>query len=620
MEKITQVITNYINEKETDYAILINGQWGCGKTYHIRKNIFSLIEKIDSQRKKSKESAEKHKFIPLYISLYGLSSIDEILTRILQECFPILKGKIAMATNLGLNLFANLKGIDTQHKKEIKSFIGVKSNHVLFFDDLERINTDAVSIKSVLGHINTYTEHQNLKVIIISNDEKQAEEHYQEFKEKTIRFTNTFKANISDVFDTMCASKEEPYRSYILSQKDCILNIFTSANCQNLRTLKFLIDIFKEVHKEVSDEKYSEQILKRILLFTIIYTIEYKNGVSKELLEVLQDYSTHFSIDKYDDMFESSSCTESKKTDNEDKFENYRNKLDERYSFYKGNELDYISEITNLIQEGYLCSTDIAKTITKIAEDLKSTNETEEGMLLNKIINWREMEDDEFNRSVTQLITYVNEGRYTIPQLLNAYAQFVKFHIVSIEDFKITPDLKQRFKNAIDKAKANHKYDLSFRFTNSLWEVDDKSEAAKLFNEMLQYACEVNDSVLQAEKQTELDYFFNLIKSNNSSLLHNYRFGKDDNINFLDIPIDRLMPFIYNANAKTIHALHYIIYIQYPKDRVMNNKEATQINELFTNLDDYLKNQKPRTVSFAILFELRNHLENILKYNNQTIS
>ncbi len=53
MEQINQVITNYINAPKTDYAILINGPWGCGKTYHIRNNVFPVIKEMDSPRTKN---------------------------------------------------------------------------------------------------------------------------------------------------------------------------------------------------------------------------------------------------------------------------------------------------------------------------------------------------------------------------------------------------------------------------------------------------------------------------------------------------------------------------------------------------------------------------------------
>ena len=48
MEEIKSIIKDYLSVKETDYAILINGQWGCGKTYFIKNELFDEILKHDS--------------------------------------------------------------------------------------------------------------------------------------------------------------------------------------------------------------------------------------------------------------------------------------------------------------------------------------------------------------------------------------------------------------------------------------------------------------------------------------------------------------------------------------------------------------------------------------------
>ena len=68
IELSNQVVIKYLNyylslKESPDYAVLINGHWGAGKTFFIKKFL-------------------KNKDDFIYISLYGLSSIDEINTRI----------------------------------------------------------------------------------------------------------------------------------------------------------------------------------------------------------------------------------------------------------------------------------------------------------------------------------------------------------------------------------------------------------------------------------------------------------------------------------------------------------------------------------------------------------
>ena len=68
IELSNQVVIKYLNyylslKESPDYAVLINGHLGAGKTFFIKKFL-------------------KNKDDFIYISLYGLSSIDEINTRI----------------------------------------------------------------------------------------------------------------------------------------------------------------------------------------------------------------------------------------------------------------------------------------------------------------------------------------------------------------------------------------------------------------------------------------------------------------------------------------------------------------------------------------------------------
>ena len=64
-DEIEQVIIIYITREKINYAILLDGVWGCGKTFFVKNKI---IPKIDDET--SKKS--------IYVSLYGLSDIRDI--------------------------------------------------------------------------------------------------------------------------------------------------------------------------------------------------------------------------------------------------------------------------------------------------------------------------------------------------------------------------------------------------------------------------------------------------------------------------------------------------------------------------------------------------------------
>ena len=69
MEDLVESILDYIRADYTDYAIMINGEWGSGKTYFWNHKIRSKIESMELNGKRYKT---------IYMSLYGISNLEEI--------------------------------------------------------------------------------------------------------------------------------------------------------------------------------------------------------------------------------------------------------------------------------------------------------------------------------------------------------------------------------------------------------------------------------------------------------------------------------------------------------------------------------------------------------------
>jgi len=81
---IEDYLTYYLNSNfNPGFAVLLQGKWGCGKTWFI-KQFIENYPKPDKQKK----------FI--YITLYGVTSVSEIEDQIFQQLHPILSSK-AMA-------------------------------------------------------------------------------------------------------------------------------------------------------------------------------------------------------------------------------------------------------------------------------------------------------------------------------------------------------------------------------------------------------------------------------------------------------------------------------------------------------------------------------------------
>ena len=69
-EHIVDYLNYYIELENPQYAVLLIGNWGCGKTYFIKDLIKQWIE--------PDESEEKLTLKPIYVSLNGIADTNAI--------------------------------------------------------------------------------------------------------------------------------------------------------------------------------------------------------------------------------------------------------------------------------------------------------------------------------------------------------------------------------------------------------------------------------------------------------------------------------------------------------------------------------------------------------------
>ena len=86
-DQLTSYLNEYLTMQTPQFAVMISGKWGCGKTYYIK----NMIDKwYDSDRNISTDSINLK---PIYVSLNGLSSISSIIRKVKTVLYPILYSK-----------------------------------------------------------------------------------------------------------------------------------------------------------------------------------------------------------------------------------------------------------------------------------------------------------------------------------------------------------------------------------------------------------------------------------------------------------------------------------------------------------------------------------------------
>lgn len=275
--EVIKVIEKYLKKSIYSYAVLIDGEWGSGKTYFVKNTLMPHINKLDYTTINEKSI----RFEPIYISLYGISSIEKISSQIYIQILP--KTDNSAIRKIFQNKLFN-KIFKNKTIKKVSNFTGkvssdlIKFNDisvsgiikvmmecmefekkfVLIFDDLERCE---LNVNEVLGYINNFVEHDGIKTIIIANQKEMG------------------KIN---------ASNNLELKYLIATNKDINVDIngekqFSDQGYLNIEKLKEKTDI-------IFNENYLyEQIKEKLIGITINYKADIGNILENLISEIIQN-------------------------------------------------------------------------------------------------------------------------------------------------------------------------------------------------------------------------------------------------------------------------------------------------------------------------------------------
>lgn len=258
---IIEAVNYYSKLNNPGYAILLTGDWGAGKTHLIKNNL--------------------QPYTYIYVSLFGLSSLDDIYASVYNAMHP-RKGKIKSLTNnlkdaeIGFSGFTI--GLGNMTKGLANSIMreNVEKNKVIVFDDLER---SCIKSEQILGAINKYVEHHGCRVIAIAHDEKLGSK-LTETKEKTIGLSLRVTPDIPNTFKTFTADFRFTTLKSIFEEK--FIAIFIASGCKSLRILKHTLEDCVRLLDGLDNEiKENREAIIAVLSIFLAFDIEVRIGTLK---------------------------------------------------------------------------------------------------------------------------------------------------------------------------------------------------------------------------------------------------------------------------------------------------------------------------------------------------
>ncbi|WP_108869127.1 P-loop NTPase fold protein [Aquimarina aquimarini] len=464
-ENIISVFNQYIEANNTQYAILINGGWGTGKTFFWKEALVPIIEQKNIK--------------PLYISLNGIKSIEALQRQLFIKLVPYIgndQNKVlkTITTFSGNLINSASKALIKVDPSDLFQGVGVDnfsfSNKFICFDDFERCQ---IPMKELLGFINGFVEHKYLKCLVLADEEKifdtdsNQKVNYYNIKEKVIGRVFNYKPELKSVLPILFNKyeKDQPFFIFLKGNQTYIYKIFNEQIENNIRIISFFIDCLSNIYSHIIE--IDKELKKEVLFLTAILSIEFKRGFLKS--NEAQDYKDLGNTSQ----FWYQNIDSDLLIDNDEKPEKKKSYIEIFFIKYISNRLDdyhFYESIYTYILSGYL---DVEKLLNEL-EKRKPEQLTEENKAFENLMsyNFRILNDEEFIKLTTKVLSYLEKGAYSIYSYERLFSFYHFFSEKGLIDY--TPkEVEQKLFAGIEIAAKQKEIDRRFYENMIHFEVSD---------------------------------------------------------------------------------------------------------------------------------------------------
>ena len=632
-EHITDYLNYYVELENPQYAVMLIGNWGCGKTFFIKNQITEWTE--------PNSESDNISLKPIYISLNGISTTHSINEKIRSEISPFLYSKGMKVAKKVLNgLLKTTVKIDMNFDEDDKndgsfSFnvdsLGlldssnkeIKGKRILIFDDIERckIETD-----EIFGYINNFVEHSSCKVILLSDEKKikdkyeksklELDVNYKDFKEKLIGQTFEVKSDIESAINFFIEdTKNLNENSELILHNEMIIDLFNSSKLENLRVLKqALLDfsrIIKNIDSKLKNHENYNDFIKSFLTYFIIIYAEHKTGNDE--------------IKNFQGLMFVGEEAKEKKKQVEGKYQEILNK----YNIYHSTYTFSIHKILDYIVNGF-----IDKEVFN--NELKSNAffRQDEEQDWEKLWYWSYLEDSDFKKYRNSVWSQFSRGDINQTTVLfhiaGIFLKLIDEGLLLKNKSYVLSKSKQILKALFSKDSIENKY-LGYGHMNASWGKQYQSLKTTEFKSIKEYFDKLLKEKQSSNSKNYLkDIFENL---NSNSLVEIYSKLKEaipDATNiyertaiFKEVNGKKLGKKVKLLNNKALFDFKNFIHSRYYPEETYSNVRLEQyhIDDLICLIDlkdEIQKNHKKREIiKNRLLTEFNDDLEKIIEKINK---
>lgn len=658
-------IRNYLSMESTG-ALMVSGEWGCGKTYHIEKVVMPALQQDG--------------WNPVKVSLFGIESVNEMPLRIADNYKRPENNEVdgtkkekkkSWLSSLGKEKAGKALAKGAQFASKISwlgNFVDVETlvnnnsgllyklipteKTVIILDDIERV-IDIIDVHTLLGAINELVEQRGYKVVVIANNSymQQKSEAKLVFKEKVIEKTLVYEPDVVSIFKELCGKGySSPFTAFMTAQKavEVIDPSYPSykedkglqVELHNIRILKFALAHFSKIYEVcnafLKDENKdtADSFLLSLWACTVGVAIEYKKDrlTYKDRLQFAQyvELSTidwEFGDDdwKADGLFDETQEDEEQEKQKEEKQCEYTNrrityifkKLVKVHNFpviVSPQIFDFVTAGMSLDKEGL-------KAVWEGYKGLVERNSISPAYaLLQKFMHspWN-MSNEEMADAVMQLVKYVEEGKFCDNMAYVNSATYLQ-HFCSLTSLSLE-DMQTKIISGIDKMyESIDTPNLLDKLNLDVVETEIPEESRWV----VRYEREKMDKITKANLDTDIKEVLRQFNEDLPTLANRLtiQYGDTKTPDFLSYPILSHIPMEYiidkvnKIRPKEVMALYHILngrFLEYMAAPKVYEAELTFVR----NLEHALAQKNSNKTTYADIL-IEDHLKGVIEKVNRS--
>jgi len=658
-------IRNYLSMESTG-ALMVSGEWGCGKTYHIEKVVMPALQQDG--------------WNPVKVSLFGIESVNEMPLRIADNYKRPENNEVdgtkkekkkSWLSSLGKEKAGKALAKGAQFASKISwlgNFVDVETlvnnnsgllyklipteKTVIILDDIERV-IDIIDVHTLLGAINELVEQRGYKVVVIANNSymQQKSEAKLVFKEKVIEKTLVYEPDVVSIFKELCGKGySSPFTAFMTAQKavEVIDPSYPSykedkglqVELHNIRILKFALAHFSKIYEVcnafLKDENKdtADSFLLSLWACTVGVAIEYKKDrlTYKDRLQFAQ-YVELSSIDwefgdddwKADGLFDETQEDEEQEKQKEEKQCEYTNRRI-TYIFKKLVKVHNFpvivsSQIFDFVTAGMSLDKEGLKAVWEGYKGLVERNSISPAYaLLQKFMHspWN-MSNEEMADAVMQLVKYVEEGKFCDNMAYVNSATYLQ-HFCSLTSLSLE-DMQTKIISGIDKMyESIDTPNLLDKLNLDVVETEIPEESRWV----VRYEREKMDKITKAKLDTDIKEVLRQFNEDLPTLANRLtiQYGDTKTPDFLSYPILSHIPMEYiidkvnKIRPKEVMALYHILngrFLEYMAAPKVYEAELTFVR----NLEHALAQKNSNKTTYADIL-IEDHLKGVIEKVNRS--